>query len=159
MGLEAIFLGDWALTLDVHDDPSDTWAHSCGTQFGGKRLGRFEFKDGWRGVESGEFRLALCGRGEFGSSRVWARPITPPGDLRVHLHLAVVWSEVRRMLRLRVAAPVKLQKRLDLVSGGPLERPLDGQEYPLNGALVVGDKFLFLYKAKYNSGASGKFSQ
>lgn len=28
-----------------------------------------------------------------------------------------------------------------------------------NGALVVGDKFLFVYKGKYNSGASGKFSQ
>jgi len=28
-----------------------------------------------------------------------------------------------------------------------------------NGALVIGDKFLFVYKGKYNSGASGKFSQ
>ncbi|MCY3018694.1 MAG: PKD domain-containing protein [Planctomycetota bacterium] len=28
-----------------------------------------------------------------------------------------------------------------------------------NGALVLGDNFLFVYKGKYNSGASGKFSQ
>jgi hypothetical protein len=28
-----------------------------------------------------------------------------------------------------------------------------------NGALVVGDKFLFFYKGKFNSNASGKFSQ
>jgi len=55
----------------------------------------------------------------------------------LHLRLSVVWAEVQRLLRLRLAAPGKLDKRIDLVSGGPLPRPLDGEEYPLSGALAV----------------------
>jgi alpha-mannosidase len=61
------------------------------------------------------------------------------GQSALHLRLSVVWGEAQRLLRLRLAAPAKLDRRIDLVSGGPLARPLDSQEYPLNGALVVGD--------------------
>jgi hypothetical protein len=50
----------------------------------------------------------------------------------------VVWSEVRRRLRLRLEAPGKLSSRVDLVSGGPLPRPIDELEYPLGGGLRVG---------------------
>ncbi len=39
---------------------------------------------------------------------------------------------------MRLFAPGALTARTDLVSGGPLRRELDGREYPLCGAMVVG---------------------
>jgi alpha-mannosidase len=135
---DAVRFGGWTATLDVCDDPSDTWSHSCLTRFSGQRLGRFAWQGAWEPVESGPIRSALRGLGRFGNSRVWVRAMAIAGDSALHLRLSVVWAEVQRLLRLRVAAPAKLENRTDLVSGGPLARPLDGREYPLNGALVVG---------------------
>jgi alpha-mannosidase len=54
------------------------------------------------------------------------------------VRLSVVWAQARQMLRLHVVPPGAIRQRTDLVSGGPLERPLDGLEYPLNGGMVVG---------------------
>ena len=134
---EVVRAGGWTATLDVCDDPSDTWSHSWITRFGGERLGGMKFSDGWETVESGPLRAAVRGCGKFGNSRVWARAMVMADQPALHLKLSVVWAETRRLLRLRLAAPGKLEKRIDLVSGGPLARPLDGEEYPLNGALVV----------------------
>ena len=134
---DTLRLADWILTLDVCDDPSDTWAHSCINRFGGEVAGRFEFRSGWEAVEAGPIRAAVRGRGTFGNSRVWLRAMMIEGEPMLRLHVAVVWAEVQRLLRLRVAAPATLGQRVDLVSGGPLARPLNGLEYPLNGAMVV----------------------
>jgi len=134
---EAVRAGGWTATLDVCDDPSDTWSHSWVTRFGGERLGCMKFGDGWETVETGPLRAAVRGCGRFGNSRAWVRAMVLEGRPALHLRLSVVWAEVQRLLRLRLAAPGKLQKRIDLVSGGPLPRPLDGEEYPLSGALAV----------------------
>jgi alpha-mannosidase len=135
---DALRLAGWTATLDVCDDPSDTWSHSWVSGFGGRSLGRFEFRDGWETVESGPIRAAVRACGRFGNSRAWVRAMVFAGQPALHLRLSVVWAEAQRLLRLRLAAPAKLEKRTDLVSGGPLARALDGQEYPLNGALAVG---------------------
>jgi len=136
---DGLYLGDWVVSLDVHDDPSDTWSHSCGNRFDGARLGSFKWAHGWQAVESGPLRAALRGRGEFGHSRVWCRAMVTRGEPTLHLRLSVVWAQAQRLLRLHLAAPERLLRRTDLVSGGPLVRPIDGQEYPLSGALAVAD--------------------
>ncbi|MCX5670721.1 MAG: alpha-mannosidase [Planctomycetota bacterium] len=63
---EVVRAGGWTATLDVCDDPSDTWSHSCITRFGGERLGGMAFDDGWETVESGPLRAAVRGCGKFG---------------------------------------------------------------------------------------------
>jgi hypothetical protein len=131
-------VGGWTISLDVYDDPSDTWSHSCLNRFGGRRLGRFRWPRRWQQVESGPIRAAWRASARFGHSRVWIRAMRIAGDPALHLHLSVVWAESQRRLALRVRAPAKLTCRTDLVSGGPLARPLDGLEYPLGGAMVVG---------------------
>ena len=136
-GVDSIRLEHWALTLDVADDPSDTWSHSWVNRFGGRTLGTFTCRTPWEHIEKGPIRATLRNRAEFGQSRAWIRAAAIASEGALRLHLAVVWAQVRQLLRLRVAAPGSIDKRLDLVSGGPLERPLDGLEYPLNGALVV----------------------
>ncbi len=44
------------------------------------------------------------------------------------------------MLWLRLQAPDTIYERTDLVSGGFLDRPIDGAEFPLNGGLIVRSK-------------------
>jgi alpha-mannosidase len=138
LGVDSIRLEHWTLTLDVVDDPSDTWSHSWVNRFGGRTLGTLTCRAPWEHVEQGPIRATMRNKAEFGQSRVWIRAAVTDGEGTLRLHLAVVWSQVRQLLRLRLAAPCGIEKRLDLVSGGPLERPLDGLEYPLSGALVVG---------------------
>jgi alpha-mannosidase len=134
---EAIELGGWVLSLDVHDDPTDTWAHGPEHRFAGELLGRFSADGGWTQVESGPLRDAVTRPVSFGNSRAWLRLALARDESVVRLRLRVVWAEARRRLVLRMAAPAGLDARTDLVSGGPLDRPLDGLEYPLSGGLFV----------------------
>jgi hypothetical protein len=90
-------------------------------------------------VVSGPIRAALRGHGEFGHSRAWCRAMLAAGEPRLHLRLSVVWTQVQKLLRLRLGASERILRRTDLVSGGPLKRPLNGEEYPLNGAMAVAD--------------------
>jgi hypothetical protein len=136
-GADSIRLEHWTLTLDVADDPSDTWSHSCVNRFGGRTLGTLTCRTPWEHIEKGPIRATMRNKAEFGQSRAWIRAAAIDGEGCLRLHLAVVWAQVRQLLRLRLAAPGSIERRLDLVSGGPLGRPLDGLEYPLNGALVV----------------------
>ena len=135
---DGLRLGDWTLALEVHDDPTDTWSHSCVDRFAEALLGRFEFAGEWQAVETGPIRWVRRALGHFGHSRAWLRAIAVAGEPTLRIELAVVWAEVQRRLRLRVAAPAKLERRIDLVSGGPLVRPLDGAEFPLGGGMVLG---------------------
>ena len=58
----------------------------------------------------------------------------------LRLHLSVIWAQARQRLCLRIVGPAPLTGRTDLVSGGPLERAIDGREYPLSGGTVVTAK-------------------
>jgi len=130
-------LEGWTLSLDVHDDPSDTWSHGAVSRFRGRRLGQFRWREGWEPVEAGPIRAAWRTLARFGNSRMWIRAMQTEGEPGLRLGLAVVWAEPLRRLVLRLAAPAPLDERADLVSGGPLARPLDGLEYPLGGGLAV----------------------
>ena len=135
-GADGLRANDWDVRLDVHDDPSDTWSHSCGNRFEAPKLGSFAWGD-WEPVETGPIRAALRGRGASGGSRAWCRVMIDRDSPLIRLRLSVVWAEERRRLVLRLVAPRPLTRRVDLVSGGPVDRALDGREYPLGGGLLV----------------------
>jgi alpha-mannosidase len=130
----------WTIRLDVCDDPTDTWTHCYGraNRFDGPVLGAMRPAGACEVVESGPLRAGLRWKAEFGASRAWCRALLCRGETILRLRLRVVWSEVRRRLRLRLEAPGKLATRVDLVSGGPLPRPIDDLEYPLSGGLLLG---------------------
>ena len=134
---DAIRLAGWTIALEVCDDPTDTWGHTTGNRFMGPVLGRFEWQDGWTPVESGPIRTAMRSRAALGRSYAWCRAMEIAGEPMLHLRLSVVWAEAQRILRLRLSAPALLASRQDLVSGGPIARPLDGTEFPLGGAILV----------------------
>ena len=58
----------------------------------------------------------------------------------VRFKLAVVWSQVQQLLQLRLAAPDRVVKHIDLISGGPFDRKPDGIERPINGGLILETK-------------------
>jgi len=95
------------------------------------------WRDVWCPVETGELRVAAHRLAEFSSSRLWCRWMLTADEPAPRLRLRVVWSQARQMLRLRLAAPDEIRRRVDLVSGGPHERAIDGREYPLGGGMVL----------------------
>jgi alpha-mannosidase len=134
-----ICLNDWKLSLEVLDDPTDTWGHSS-DRFDGAREGIFTWTDNIDMVELGPIRKAIRLKGEFGNSRVWARLMIVGDEPILRLRLSVVWAQIRQLLRLRIYTPDVFCKRIDLVSGGFLNRPINGAEFPVSGALIVNSK-------------------
>ena len=150
---DALRIGEWQASLEVFDDPTDTWSHSAINQYKGRRLGEMTWDVPAEVVEEGPLRAALRRQARFDVSRAWCRamllagaPMTLHGQAdggpslppMVHLRISVVWGQARQMLRLRLASPGRIASRVDLVSGGPHRRALDGLEYPLGGGLWVG---------------------
>ena len=125
--------------MEVLDDPTDTWGHSI-DRFEGVRKGAFTWSDKIEVVESGPIRKAIRLKGEFGNSRAWLRLMILGDEPILRLRLSVVWAQVRQLLRLRFETPDLVCKRIDLVSGGFLDRPIDGAEFSLNGGLIVSSK-------------------
>ena len=132
-----IRLGDWRLRLDVYEDPSDTWSHSCVNRFGDTQLGSVEWLAPWEPVETGPVRAMVRRPGRFDHSRIWCRLSATSDEPAVRIQLSVTWAQVRQRLVLDVSGPGRIDRRVDLVSGGPLQRPTDGLEYPLGGGMLV----------------------
>ncbi len=130
-------LAGWDFELAVYDDPTDTWSHEPVNQFKGERIGRFEWLGQWEPFEAGPLSVSLRRKAGFGDSWLWAELTLRAGEPFARLHLRVVWSQVRQRLAVRVTTPGTLARRMDLISGGPQERAMDGLEYPLVGGLAV----------------------
>jgi alpha-mannosidase len=128
--------GRWNLRLELMDDPTDTWSHAAANRFSGAKI-----KDvPWQApltVEDGPLRATLLARGAETTPTAWCRASLYAGSSRLRLRLTVTWTEIRRLLRLRVEAPGPISARTDLVSGGPLRRATDALEYPLGGGLLI----------------------
>lgn len=133
---KTVNMGDWEAILEVRRDTTDTWSHSA-DRFSGKKLGRFNFADGWKPKEQGPIRASLLGLGTFGDSRIWAQLQQVASLPMVRIKLAIVWSQVQQLLQLRINAPDRVVKHVDLVSGGPLDRKPDDVERPVNGGLIL----------------------
>ena len=134
---DELHVGPWSLHFEVLADRTDTWSHSAGSRFSGRRLGCFRWRGSWRQAEAGPLRWMLVRQAEFSHSRLWCRLSTSASSEAVRLDVRVTWAEALRMLRLRIAGDEPVIRRTDLVSGGPLPRPADGREYPLGGGIYV----------------------
>jgi alpha-mannosidase len=130
-------IGGWRVSLDVHDDPTDTWSHEAGNAFRGALVGQFQPAGAPCVVENGPLRAAWRSELRHANSKAWCRFAVSTVDRFARVRIVVQWAETARLLRLRLHAPTQIDSRADLVSGGPLGRPLDGAEYPLNGGMLA----------------------
>jgi len=142
-----LLVNGWRVRLDVVDDPTDTWSHSTGNRFADDVVGSFAWSE-LDVANNGPLRMDMRSRGQFDRSHAWCRAMvhrqddpgkeSNPGEAKaLSLRLLVTWAQTRQRLCLRLIPPVPIQQRTDLVSGGPLERALDGREYPLGGGMIV----------------------
>lgn len=134
-----ITIGGWSVALAAVDDPGDTWGHEVGNTFPGEPAEPVAWHLPGELVEHGPLRWATCVEGIVGRSSLWCRAMSFAGRSEVRLRLRVNWHEARRRLVLRVAGPGELDRRVDLVTGDAIGRAIDGREYPLAGALAVGN--------------------
>ena len=131
----AIVVNGWRIGFEIIDDPTDTWTHGDG-RFGGNKLGSFDFQSA-ETVEAGPIRKALMLSSEFDKSRIFCKAGILKEESALRLKFSVVWAQCRQLLRLVIKAPSKITGRSDVVSGGILNRAIDGREYPLAGGLAV----------------------
>ncbi len=117
------------ISLDVLDDPSDTWSHGI-DRYAGSLLGSFA-PTGLRIEEAGPVRAALRVDARFHQSTatVWARLYR--GDPRIALEVRIDWREKLRILKLVLPVSDMASERLDGVPGGGAVRPQDGRECPV----------------------------
>lgn len=128
-------VNNWRLGFEIIDDPTDTWAHGE-DRFDGKKLGSFDFQSA-QTLEAGPIRKAWKLKSEFDKSRIFCTAAVLNDESALRLNLSVVWAQCRQLLRLTIKAPSKIIRRSDMVSGGILNRAIDGREYPLAGGVAV----------------------
>ncbi|MBN1555134.1 MAG: hypothetical protein JXA11_10340 [Phycisphaerae bacterium] len=129
----------FSATLEVCDDPTDTWSHSAIDRFGNDLLGQFAWTEESEPVETGPIRWTRRASATFGNSRAWLRLSAVEGEPFLRLGLSVVWAQAQQRLRLRIDLPGAITARTDWVSGGPLPRRTDGKEYPWAGISLLGN--------------------
>ena len=131
----AMVVNGWRFGFEIIDDPTDTWTHNKDC-FDGKKLGSFDFQSA-ETAEAGPIRKALRLSSEFDKSRIFCTAGLLKDESALRLNFSVVWAQSRQLLRLIMKAPSKITGRSDVVSGGILNRAIDGREYPLTGGMAV----------------------
>jgi len=136
VGEHDLHVNGWRVRLDVADDPTDTWSHSAGNRFADDVLGTFAWSQ-TAVTNNGPLRADVRTLGQFDRSHAWCRAMFHRDDAGLTLRLGVTWTQTRQRLCLRLIPPTPITQRTDLVSGGPLPRPLNGCEYPLGGGMIL----------------------
>lgn len=118
-------------------DPSDTWSHGIDRYAeGGARASWGEPQLTERGPVFAEFTQS----GRIGSSDLLRQIRVYAGQTMMELRLRVDWNEHNRVLKLQLpCAGFAPAKRWDGISGGALERVLDGVERPLRDWILLAD--------------------
>ncbi len=130
-------VGAWRIGLEICDDPTDTWGHEAGAAFDGEVVAPIALPSAGEPIEHGAARATWRLSGKAAGASLWGWASVYADVPAVRLRLAVTWPLVRRRLRCRIAAGGPISERVDLVSGGPLARAANGEEYPLNGGMQV----------------------
>ena len=116
-------IGGWRVSLDVHDDPTDTWSHEAGNTFHGALVGQFQPAGAPCVVENGPLRAGWRSELRHANSKAWCRFSVSTVEPFARVRIVVQWAEARQAAQARLQAPAPIESRTDLVSGGPLGRP------------------------------------
>lgn len=115
-------------TLQLIEDPTDTWGHNI-ERYAGRMLDTARWEPP-ENADSGPLMASLVQAGTIGRSaltsewRVYTDQPFAEWRLRVH------WTECHKVLKLTWLSPAPLAGRIDGITGGQLTRPPDGRERP-----------------------------
>jgi alpha-mannosidase len=133
---EGLSLAGWSVHLEIRQDTQDSWGGTM-TRYDGELVGNLSPKSHWRRMEDGPVRWTIQSQLEMGRHEGWCRAMLEKDSAAMHLNLRLTWSGPQQILRLRLKSPCPITGRMDLISGGPISRPLDGLENHLAGAIRV----------------------
>ena len=132
-------LGTGGIQIVVLEDLSDTWSHGL-VGYQGLRLGAFTAATPWRVREQGPLRAALENSFSFqGSSLHWTVLLEQDSPM-IRMKLRLNWHGHRKIVKLLLPAGFPVQSRRDGTPGSLIERPLNGQEYPLRDVVTLQGK-------------------
>jgi alpha-mannosidase len=115
--------------LELYEDPTDTWSH--GIDRYAETAVATPVWDAAVSVDAGPWLGSLVRSGTIGSSRILAEWRVHALEPFAELRLRVLWTERRRLLKLRISLPGGPLEREDGILGGALTRRNDGRELPL----------------------------
>ncbi len=136
---KTVKIGDWETTLEVRRDTTDTWSHRR-RPLQRKEAGAIQLCRRLQAQGAGADSRVAAGSWDVRQFANLAQLQEVAGLPMVRFKLAVVWSQVQQLLQLRLAAPDRVVKHIDLISGGPFDRKPDGIERPINGGLILETK-------------------
>lgn len=124
--------GDHTLLLprvELLDDPSDTWSHGV-SRYQGAIVAEAQWS-GTTHLQRGPLMASLVQYGTVGQSPLRAEWRIYADEPFIELRLRITWNERLRLLKLTIPTPAPVTTRTDGISGGHIDRPVDGKELPL----------------------------
>jgi hypothetical protein len=121
--------------LELIDDGSDTWSHGIDRYPDGVAM--LAQWDSTTVIDSGPLMACLVQRGHIGDSPLRAEYRVYKNQAMVELLLRVQWTALHKLLKLTFALPGGAASRYDGISGGQLQRPLDGRESPIRDRTLI----------------------
>ena len=129
-------LGTGGVQIAVLEDSSDTWSHGV-VGYQGPLLGTFTATTPWRIREQGPLRVALENSFSFQGSRLHWIVLLEQDSPMIQMKLRLYWHGSRQIVKLLLPAGFLVQSRRDGTPGALIDRPLDGQEYPLRDVVTL----------------------
>lgn len=123
--------------LQVIDDPSDTWSHFI-DRYPLTVKRRFRCKKSWMPLYSGPLTAAWFSEwvdAEKNTASALCR--VEAGTPGVHLDLRINWHGNRELLKLTLRPAFPVRRRFDGCPGGTVDRPLNGEEYPVFNRITL----------------------
>ena len=121
----------------VYPDPSDTWTHGV-KGYTAEPLYPFRGKGKWHNTISGPFysELAAETTDGAGNTLLWYCGVFD-GIPGIRLRLRLNWHSPQQLVKLHIKPAFKVEKRIDGIPGGELERQLNGEEYPIFNKMAL----------------------
>lgn len=131
-------LGEGGIRLVSLEDHTDTWGG--GLPDGGyffPETGQFTMTQPWKIIEDGPLRAKLSAEFGLRQSRMIWHVWVGTNDPIIRMRLRLYYQGCEETLKLLVPAGFAPEIRIDGIPGGKMERPLDGQEYPIHNHMAL----------------------
>lgn len=120
----------------VFTDKSDTWSHGMNSY---PVVSPKVFKGGteWEDDYDGDFIYSRFNVMKVQGGSLCYEIRTYAEEEYVDCHLRLNWHDSHKLVKMVFKPSFKVRKRIDGVSGGFIERKLNGEEYPMEGCVVL----------------------
>ncbi|MHC4606349.1 MAG: glycoside hydrolase family 38 N-terminal domain-containing protein [Planctomycetota bacterium] len=128
-----------SVRIAAFEDPTDTWSHGM-LGYEGKEAGAFSSDRPWAVLEKGPLRMTMVNTFALGASTLLWKVFLQEGEPVVRMRLRLCWQGAGRVVKLIVPAAFRPERRRDGSPGCAIERPMDGNEWPMHDHVALSGK-------------------